>query len=269
MGRGLRARARQQGLLGGRSPPRLAPLRLILGVGLSGPRRPSRRPCRSSPCPSPATPSPRAALGAIERCGERGSTSVVAPVLAVDFGDAGTTPSISTRWTRVLRDLPASRSAAAAPARPASRCRPRADETRATALEERVAQVVAALPLESGSVGGVILEIAPSPGDLAALQFTLARLVLQLKAAKPSLGTVAVVFPPGLVRQEQALARRVAAYADLIGVGYGTEWRGDAEWVRDELGKPRRPRGSGRAPWPEPKASRRPTSTWSPRPATR
>ena len=180
---------------------------------------------------------PDAALEAIGRCGELGSSSVVAPALSVEFGGAGETPLELESVTRVLRDLPASRTLLlhlrihVAP-------RAAADQTLAAALEQRVAQVVTALPLESASVGGVILEIAPSPGDPAALQFTLARLVLQLKAAKPSLGTVAVVFPPGLVRQEAALARRVAAYADLIGVGYAAQWRGDAEWVRDELGKP-------------------------------
>jgi hypothetical protein len=99
-----------------------------------------------------------------------------------------------------------------------------------------VDQVVAALPLEGGRVGGFILEIAPSPGDLSVLQFTLARLALQLKAATPSPGPVTVVFPPGLVRGEQALSRRVAAYADLLGVGFGPEWRADAEWIRDQLG---------------------------------
>jgi hypothetical protein len=177
-----------------------------------------------------------AVLGTIERCGESGSTSVVAPVLAVDFG-AGPTPLDLDALKGVLRDLPASRPVllhlrirVASPAP--------AEQTQATALEERMAQVVAALPLESASVRGVILEIAPSPGDLAVLQFTVARLVLQLKAAKPLLGPIAVVFPPGLVRQEESLARRVAAYADLIGVGYGTQWRSDAEWVRDQLGKP-------------------------------
>jgi hypothetical protein len=180
---------------------------------------------------------PGATLGALQRCGEIGSMSVVAPALTVDFGDSGPTALDLGAVERVLHDFPASRKVLlhlrihVAPSTPVN-------EAGTAALEGRVAQIVAALPLESGSVGGVILEVAPSPGDLAVLQFTLARLVLQLKASKPLLGPIAVVFPPRLVRQEESLARRVAAYADTIGVGYGTEWRGEAEWVRDELGKP-------------------------------
>jgi hypothetical protein len=180
---------------------------------------------------------PGAALGAIDRCGELGSVSVVAPALEVDFGASGPVSLDLEAVHRVLRSLPESRKLllhlrvqAALPAP--------LGEGGASVLEERVAQVVAALPLESSSIGGVILEIAPSPGNLTALQFALARFVLQVKAAKPSLGPAAVVFPPGLVRQEEALARRVAAYADLIGVAQRAEWRGDAEWVRDELRKP-------------------------------
>ena len=234
----------ERGLLPARAgrAPLLGRRRLVLGVALilawaswPAPAEPAALPKLALSVSRDSEPG--ATLKAIERCGEIGSTSVVAPVLTVDFGGAGPTPLDLDAVERVLRDLPASRTVLlhlrVQVALPAS-----AGETEAPVLEERVAQVVAALPLESSSVGGVILEIAPSPGDLAVLQFTLARLVLQLKATKPSLRSAAVVFPPGLVRQEESLARRVAAYADLIGVGYGTEWRGDAEWVRDELGKP-------------------------------
>ena len=199
-------------------------------------------PAEPAPLPKVAlsifrTSEPGVALGAIDRCGELGSISVVAPALEVDFGATGPASLDLEAVKHVLSNLPESRKLllhlrvqATLPAPPG--------ESGASVLEDRVAQVVGALPLESSSIGGVILEIAPSPGNLTALQFTLARFVLQVKAAKPSLGPAVVVFPPGLVRQEEALARRVAAYADLIGVGHRTEWRGDAEWVREELRKP-------------------------------
>jgi len=233
MGRGLLPRRASRVLSGvGR---RLAYTAAITLAGVFSPA-----PAEPAPLPKLAVSvsrdaEPGAVLTAIERCGETGTTSVVAPALAVDFGESGSLPLGLDAVNAVLRALPAGRTlllhlrVQVAPAASVG-------EARATVLEERVAQVVAALPLDSERIGGVILEIAPSPGDLAALQFTLARLVLQMKAATPPSGPVAVVFPPGLVRQEQALSRRVAAYADLIGVGYGPEWRADAEWVRNELG---------------------------------
>jgi hypothetical protein len=214
--------------------------RLAFGIALVLALALSPAPAEPAPVPKLAVSLSRdveagAVLGALERCGESGATSVVGPALLVDFGDRGSPSLDLDAVNAVLRALPADRTlrlhlrVQVAPAASV-------DEATAAALEERVAQVVAALPLGGGRIGGVILEIAPSPGDLTALQFTLARLVLQLKASAPPPGPVAVVFPPGLVRREQALPRRVAAYADLIGVGYGPEWRADAEWVRDELG---------------------------------
>ena len=106
-----------------------------------------------------------------------------------------------------------------------------------SAIEDSVAEVVAALPLATEHVRGAILEIDSSPQDLALLQFTLAALVLRLRAVKPAF-SVAVVFPAGLVRAEPAFARRVTAYADMIGLPDVPGWREDAAWVRDTMGKP-------------------------------
>jgi hypothetical protein len=108
----------------------------------------------------------------------------------------------------------------------------RPDGIDASALEAGVAQVVAAVSHEGAPVTGVMLEIASSTGDPVPLQYAVARLVLQLKAANRTLKTAVVVFPPGVMRQEEALARRLAVYADAVGVGYGTGWQRDAEWVR-------------------------------------
>ncbi len=198
-------------------------------------------PAEPSPLPKVAVSlsrhaEPGAILGAIERCGEAGTTSVVAPVLEVDFGDRRESPLELDAVGRVKRDLPTGR-ALFLHLRVQVGPLAASGEVQESVLEGRVAQVVAALPL-TDPVRGVIVEIAATPGDFAALQFTVARLVLQIKAANASLNTAAVVFPPGLVRREASLARRLAVYADLVGIGYGQDWRRDAEWVRGELGKP-------------------------------
>ena len=181
-----------------------------------------------------------ATLTAIERCGGTGSTSVVAPTLDVDFGDAGQTPLVTDAAVdtinRLVGAVPSSRSVFLH-VRIHAGARLSASRAQESALGERAAQLVAALPLNSALVTGVILEVGPSPGDLGLVQFTLATLVLQLKAAKAFLG-ITVVFPPGLLRHEADLARRVTAYADAIGVVFGPGWRSEAEWVRDELRKP-------------------------------
>ncbi len=199
------------------------------------------------PAPARSSPLPKLAfslslegetwgvLGALQRCGEAGTTSVVAPAIEVVFG-RGESPLDLGATERLMRDLPTGRALflhlrvrVEPPAGPQG--------IDASVLEAGVARVVAAVSREGSPVAGVMLEVASPAGDPAPLQYAVARLVLQLKAASSALKTAVVVFPPGAVRQEEALARRLAVYADAVGVGHGTGWQRDAEWVRDELGK--------------------------------
>jgi hypothetical protein len=168
-----------------------------------------------------------AVLGALERCGESGATSVVGPALAVDFGDRGSQSLDLDAVNAVLRALPADRTlrlhlrvqvAAAASV----------GEARATALESACRSWRASL--DSGRISGVILR-SPSPGDLAALQFTLARLVLQLKASAPA-GTGGRRLSAGLVRQEQALSRVAASRTSSASATDRMAQR--REWIRNE-----------------------------------
>jgi hypothetical protein len=179
-----------------------------------------------------------ALLEAMGGCGELNPPSVVAPALSVDLGAPESVLLETGPVTRLLSDLPAGRSLLLHLRIRVSLQEAGDPAQTAAALEARVTEVLAALPVESKAVNGMVLEIAEPPEEATALQFALARLVLQLKAERPSLATAAVVFPPGMIRQEETLARRVAAYADLIGVSRGPDWRVEAEWVRDQLGKP-------------------------------
>lgn len=106
-----------------------------------------------------------------------------------------------------------------------------------TRVEQAVDRLVGALPLKQESVRGVIIDIVDVPADPTLLQFAIAGLVLRLKTANAAL-RVTVVFPAGQLGQSAAFSRRVAAYADAVGIAAGEGWRREAEWARDELKKP-------------------------------
>ncbi len=178
----------------------------------------------------------RGVLGALQNCGEAGTVSVVAPAIDVAFAGHGGSPVDLDATERLIRDLPSGpafflhlRVRVESPAGP--------EGVDASVLEGGVAQIVAAVSHGGAPIAGVMLEIASSAGDMAPLQYVVAGLVLQLKAANPALKTAVIVFPPGALRQEEALTRRLAVYADAVGLSYGAGWQRDAEWIRDELGR--------------------------------
>ena len=179
---------------------------------------------------------PKAALASIDRCGGPDASSLVAPVQVVDFRAPGPASAAAQAVPPLAELWPAGRTVLLH-LRVLVVERASGGREQESSIEARVADVVAALPTAIPQVRGAILEVDPSPQDLPLLQFTLAALVLRLKAVKPTL-SVAVVLPPGLVTSEPALARRVTAYADAIGVGGGSDWRREAAWVREQLGKP-------------------------------
>ena len=175
-------------------------------------------------------------LAATERCGSRGSLALVTPALLVDLGAPAGSPVAADTIAGIVGGLPKGR-VVFLHLRVTAGERTAAARAQESAIEQRVAQLVAALPLASDRVSGAILEIDPSPGDMGLLQFGLATLVLQSKAIRATL-PITIVFPPGMVRQAADLSRRVTVYADAIGVGDGAQWRLDAEWARDQLQKP-------------------------------
>jgi hypothetical protein len=200
------------------------------------------------PVPALSSPLPRLAfsislegerhgvLGALQSCGEAGTTSVIAPAIEVALGGREGSPVDVDATERLMRDLPSGRALflhlrvrVEYPAGP--------EGIDASILKSGVTQAVAAVSHAGAPIAGVMLEIQSSTGDLAATQFAVAELVLQLKAANPALKTAVIVFPPGTMRREEALTRHLAVYADAVGVGYAAGWQRDAEWIRDELGK--------------------------------
>jgi hypothetical protein len=210
---------------------------LVLVCALAGwPTLAESRPLPTLALSLPGTTDLKTALAAFGACDGTQPSSVVAPVLSVDLGDSAQAPVDLAAVDRLARGVGPRRSVLMhlrieVGGRTSDR------QILEATLQRRVTQLVAALPTDSESVRGVILEIGTASQDSSLTQFTLALLVLQLKAEKPSL-EVTVAFPPGLLRAEPELSRRITAYADVIGLVTGSDWQRDAEWARGELGKP-------------------------------
>ena len=214
---------------------RIAGLWLILALmGAAAPAAASPLPKLALTVPGP--PGLKASLAALDRCLSSGTGSVVAPVVEFRFGgsshdviDAGAAAGVAAGVPAGRRVLLHVRLVMADDAA--------AERLAEAALGQQVADAVAALPLAAESVQGVIVEVAGVPRETARLQFLVAALVLKLKATRPAI-QVTVAFPPGLVLAERDLVKRITAYADLVGLAYGTDWRREADWVRTDLGKP-------------------------------
>jgi len=105
-------------------------------------------------------------------------------------------------------------------------------------LTDQVDAVLKSMPLASPGVGGLIVEVNEPRTAPELYSFALLRLALSAKSSNPKL-KLALVFPTGFIGRHGDLVKRLALYADLLGLTYTPDWRKDAAWIAEQaLNKP-------------------------------
>ena len=113
-------------------------------------------------------------------------------------------------------------------------------------LTDQVDVLLKSMPLASSGAHGLIVEVKReikgqvneprTAPDLYA--FELLRLALTFKSSNQDL-KLAFVFPPEFIDRHPDLAKRLALYADLLGLTYTSDWHKDAAWIAEHaLNKP-------------------------------
>jgi hypothetical protein len=105
-------------------------------------------------------------------------------------------------------------------------------------LTDRVDALLKSMPLAFPAVRGLIVEVNEPQTAPDLYAFELVRLALTAKSDNPDL-RLAFVFQPGFIDRHGDLVKRLAIYADLLGMTYTRDWHKDAEWIAEQaLNKP-------------------------------
>jgi hypothetical protein len=105
-------------------------------------------------------------------------------------------------------------------------------------LTDRVDSLLGSMPLASPAVHGLIVEARDPRTAPDLYAFELLRLALIAKSSQPAL-KLALVFPAGFIGSHADLVKRLANFADVLGMPYGSDWKKDAAWIADQaLNKP-------------------------------
>ena len=105
-------------------------------------------------------------------------------------------------------------------------------------LTDQIEGFLRQAPLSAPTVRGIIVETGEVPAAANLFVFALVRLAVGAKSSNPGL-RVAFVFPAGFIGRNGDTVKRLALYADLLGVSGSAEWHADANWVAaNALNKP-------------------------------
>jgi hypothetical protein len=105
-------------------------------------------------------------------------------------------------------------------------------------LTDRVDTLLTSMPLASPDVHGLIIEVNEPRTSPDLYAFELLRLALTAKSDNSNL-KLAFVFPRGFIDAHADLVKRLALYANLLGISYSADWHKDAAWVAENaLNKP-------------------------------
>lgn len=105
-------------------------------------------------------------------------------------------------------------------------------------LTDRVDALLHSMPLALPAVRGLIVDVNEPPTVPDLYTFELLRLALTAKSSNPGL-KLAFVFQPGFIDRHGDLVKRLALYADLLGITYTQDWHKDATWIAEQaLNKP-------------------------------
>ncbi len=102
----------------------------------------------------------------------------------------------------------------------------------------RISALLGQAPLAVPGVTGIIAEIEEPPAVSERFTFGLVSFALAAKGANGNL-RVAFALPPGFVTRHGDVVKRLAIYADMLGVQDGAGWREEAAWIAAQaLNKP-------------------------------
>jgi hypothetical protein len=106
------------------------------------------------------------------------------------------------------------------------------------AVNERVTDFLKRLPLSAARARGLIVEIEEPLGAVELARFALADLAVKAKGSKQDLKLI-FFLPPGFIGRYADLVKRLAIYADSLGIVFAADWRSEATWiVENALNKP-------------------------------
>jgi hypothetical protein len=178
-----------------------------------------------------ASPGGAGALQAFSRCAAAGCLAVAPPVELGADSEAD-----RTAWDQFATALPPGTEVLLHLRLPGNSrsASPKADET---ALSAAIETLIGTLPLVNPRVRGLMVEVLSPRGDPDLLQFGVAMLIVRTKAIRPAL-EVTVVFPAGALADLGERARRIGAYADSVGVTFGSGWREEAKLATTNLQRP-------------------------------
>ncbi|MGA1987990.1 MAG: hypothetical protein ABSG72_17120, partial [Candidatus Sulfotelmatobacter sp.] len=177
-----------------------------------------------------------AGLQAAEQCEITGKL-IVLPPLSFDFSGDENPASVVAEQNQALQTMPEASESWLHVVVGAGSLIGKESEKQIT---QRVDSFLKQLPLSAPRLRGLIIEIRVkeplSAPNLFA--FGLVRLALTAKASQAGL-RVAFVFPHGFVARNGAVVKRLATYADLLGIIYSDSWRQEAAWIAEQaLNKP-------------------------------
>jgi hypothetical protein len=106
------------------------------------------------------------------------------------------------------------------------------------AISGRISAFIKEAPLSAAGVTGAIVEIEEPQAMSERFTFGLVSLALGAKGVKPDL-KLAFALPPGFVTRHGDVVKRLAIYADLLGLQDTPSWRAEASWISTQaLNKP-------------------------------
>jgi hypothetical protein len=107
-----------------------------------------------------------------------------------------------------------------------------------SAMTGRISAFLRQAPLSAAGVTGIIAEIEEPAAVTERFTFGLVSFALGAKGAKVDL-RVAFALPPGFVTRHGDVVKRLAIYADLLGVEDSPSWHSEAAWIATQaLNKP-------------------------------
>ena len=97
-------------------------------------------------------------------------------------------------------------------------------------LSDRVDDFLKDMPLSMPVVRGLVVDARADAKPSAQFVFALLRFVVASRSINPAL-RVAVVFPAGFPADNSDTVKRIAVYADLIGLTESPDWHQESAWI--------------------------------------
>jgi hypothetical protein len=97
-------------------------------------------------------------------------------------------------------------------------------------LAARVGAFLRQAPVSAAAVAGIVVEVEEPAAMTSQFGFGLVNFAVAAKGAKPDLQLV-FQLPPGFTGRHGDLVKRLATYADSLGIAESAGWRDEAAWI--------------------------------------